>query len=112
MSTRAVPPQYLLWLTAGFAVWGSALVALYAIQGLGCAFAWRTGPVRVLLAVILVAHLAVIAWMWRHLASAPQSPEATTTGDFVRTVAIWSLIAAFVTMILTLAPPLVLTACT
>ena len=112
MSRRAVPPQYLCWLTAGFAVWGSALVALYAIQGLGCAFDWPTGPVRAVLAVVLVAHLAVIVLMWRHLASASQSPDAPATVDFVRTVAIWSLIAAFVTMVLTLAPPLLLTGCT
>ena len=112
MSTRAVPPQYLLWLTAGFAVWGSALVALYAIQGLGCAFAWPIGPVRVVLAVVLVAHLAVIVLIWRYLVSASQCPDAPATVDFVRTIALWSLIAAFVTMILTLAPPLVLTGCT
>jgi len=112
MTMRTVSPQYLCWLTAGFAVWGSALIALYAIHGLGCAFMWPAGPVRVVLALVLVAHLAVTAFMWRHLASASEGPHATATGDFVRTVAIWCVIAAFVTMIVTLAPPLVLTGCT
>ena len=111
MSTRAIRPHYLCWLMAGFAVWGSALVALYALHGLSCAFGWPTGPVRVALALVLMAHLAVIVWMWRHLASASQSPDAAATGDFLRTVAVWSMIAAFITMILTLAPPLVLTGC-
>jgi len=112
MSMRAVPPQYLCWLAAGFAVWASALLALYAIHGLGCAFGWPSGPVRVALGLVLIAHLAVAALMWRHLAGASKSLDATATGDFVRTVAVWCVIAAFVTMILTLAPPLVLTGCT
>lgn len=111
MSTRPVRPRYLCWLTAGFAVWGSALVALYALHGLSCAFGWPNGLVRMALALVLMAHLSVIVWMWHHLASASQSLDAAVTGDFVRTVAIWSVIAAFVTMILTLAPPLVLTGC-
>jgi hypothetical protein len=112
MSMRTISPQYLCWPAAGFAVWGSALVALYAIHGLGCAFAWPAGPVRTVLVLVLMAHLAVIALMWRHLASASQSPDATATGEFMHTVAVWSVIAAFVTMLLTLAPPLVLTGCT
>ena len=112
MSTRTVPPQRLCWLTAGFAVWGSALVALYAIHGLGCAFSWPAGPVRTALGLVLVAHLAAAVLMWRHLARASKRQDATATGDFLRTVAVWCVIAAFVTMILTLAPPLVLTACT
>jgi hypothetical protein len=112
MSMRAVPPQQLCWLTAGFAVWASALVALYPIHGLGCPFACPAWPVRVVLALVLVAHLAVIVLMWRYLAGATRSPDATATEEFVRTVAVGSVIAAFVTMILTLAPPLLLTVCT
>ena len=57
---RPVPPRHLWWLAAGFAVWCSALVALYALHAIGCAFAWSAGWLRLGLAVVLLAHLILM----------------------------------------------------
>ena len=70
VSERPVPSRQLWWLAAGFTVWCSALVVLYAIQGIGCAFAWPTGTLRLWLAVALLVHLIVLGWMWRDIARA------------------------------------------
>jgi hypothetical protein len=111
MSARPAPPRQLWWLVAGFAVWSSALVALYAFHGLGCAFAWPAGPLRMGLALVLLAHLAAIGWMWRHLVAASSDADTDATGGFLRVVAAWTVIAAFAATILTLGPPLLLTGC-
>ncbi|MEO3386898.1 hypothetical protein [Mesorhizobium sp. CAU 1741] len=59
-------------LTAGFAVWASAFVLLYAMLSVGCRFGWHemafagTSLQRVQLAVILLVHVAAgaaIVWM-------------------------------------------------
>ena len=39
MTRRAVPSCRLWWLAAGFGIWCSALVVLYALHAIGCAFA-------------------------------------------------------------------------
>jgi hypothetical protein len=111
MSARLVPPRGLWWLTAGFGVWCSAIVALYALHAIGCAFAWAAGPLRLGLAAVLLAHLIVIGWIWRDLAAASPGPDFGQTGTFLHTVVIWTLIAAMVATILTLGPPLLLTIC-
>ena len=95
----------------GFAVWCSALVILYAVHAIGCAFAWSAGPVRLGLAVVLLAHLIVIGWMWRELAAASPDLGFGKTGAFLHTMVIWTVIAAFVATVLTLGPPLLLTIC-
>ena len=51
VSERPVPSRQLWWLAAGFTVWCSALVVLYAMHAIGCAFAWPTGTLRLWLAV-------------------------------------------------------------
>ena len=112
MSTRPVQPQQLWWLVAGFAVWCSALTALYALHAIGCAFAWPAGPLRLGLAFVLLAHLTVIGWMWRSLDGAGADLDSGPTGAFLRTVVVWTVIAAFATTILTLGPPLLLKVCT
>ena len=111
MSTRPVPPGRLWWLMAGFAVWCSALVVLYAVHAIGCAFAWSAGPLRAGLAVVLLVHLIVIGWMWRELAAASPDPGFGQTGKFLHTMVIWTVIAAFVATLLTLGPSLLLTIC-
>jgi len=110
MSARAVPPSRLGWLAAGFGVWCSALVILYALHDIGCAFAWPAGTLRLALVVVLLAHLAVIGWMWRALAKAPD-PAFGEPGAFLYTVIVWTLVAAFVATALTLGPPLLLIGC-
>ena len=103
MSDTPAPPRMLPWLVAGFTLWGSALVALYALHAIGCAFGWPSATLRLWLTMILLAHLAALTLMW-HLLQRPRP-------DFLRTAAIWATIAALVATFLTLAPPLVLTAC-
>ena len=111
MTTRAVPSRRLWWLAAGFGIWCNALVVLYALHAIGCAFAWPAGLLRLGLAVALVAHLIAIGWMWRGLAAARPDPAFGPTGAFLHTTVVWTVIAAFVATVLTLGPPLLLTTC-
>lgn len=111
MTARTVPSGRLAWLLAGFTAWCSALVVLYAVHAIGCAFAWPVGMLRLTLAGVLLAHLAVIGWMWRRFAARGPNPDFGPTGMFLRTAIEWTVIAAFVTTILTLGAPLLLTAC-
>ena len=108
MSTSPVAPGRLWWLAAGFAVWCSALVVLYAVHAIGCAFAWSAGSLRLTLAVLFVAHLAAIGWMWRRLGPGPGSGP---TGMFLHTTVVLTLIAAVVTVVFTLGATLVLAVC-
>ena len=111
MSARPIPPGRLGWLAAGFGVWCSALVVLYALHAIGCAFAWNAGPLRLSLVLVLAAHLVVIGWMWHDRARAGPEPAFGEPGAFLRTVVVWTLIAAFVTTALTLGPVLLLSTC-
>jgi hypothetical protein len=111
VSARPIPPRRLWWLTAGFAVWCSALVFLYALHGIGCAFAWTAGSLQLGLAVALFAHLVVIGWMWRHIARTGVDPDFGPTGSFLNEAVAWTLVAALVSGALILGPPLLLTMC-
>jgi hypothetical protein len=111
MSARALPPGRLWLLLAGYGAWCSALVSIYALHALGCAFAWPTGALRLGLGVALLVHLAVIGWLWRDYASASPDPALGPTGSFVHWVVLWTLITAFVTTVLTLGPTLLLATC-
>jgi hypothetical protein len=111
VSAPPVPPRRLWWLVAGFGVWCSALVFLYAVHAIGCAFAWPAGPLRLALALVLLAHLIAIAWMWRDRWAASPDPSVGPTGTFLHTVIVWTLIAALVAIVLTLGPTLVLATC-
>jgi hypothetical protein len=111
VSTRPVPPRKLWWLLAGFGVWCSALVVIYALHAVGCAFAWPAGPLRLSIAVVLLAHLGVIVWMWRDRAEGGAEPDFGPTGTFLRTVGVWSVLAALATIVLTLGPTIALSTC-
>ena len=111
MSARPVPPRCLWWLLAGFGGWCSALVFLYAVHAIGCAFAWPVGTLRLALALVLLAHLIVIGWMWRDRWATSPDPGFGPTGTFLHTVIVWTLIAALVTIVLTLGPALALATC-
>lgn len=106
-----MPPRRLWWLAAGFAVWGSALVALYALHAIGCAFAWSVSSLRLGLAGVLFAHLIVMGWMWRDITRAGTDPDFGPTRRFLHGAVTWTLIAALVASVLTLGPPLLLTIC-
>jgi hypothetical protein len=111
VSALPVPPRRLWWLVAGFGAWCSALLFLYALHAIGCAFAWSAGPLRLGLAVVLLTHLILIGWMWRDLAAAGPDPVFGETGTFLHMAAAWTVIAAFVATVLTLGPSLLLTLC-
>jgi hypothetical protein len=108
---RPVPPKHLWWLAAGFAVWCSALIALYALHAIGCAFAWSAGSLRLGLAVVLLAHLIVMGWIWRDIARAGPDPVFGPTGTFLHWAVTLTVIAAFIATALTLGPSLLLTIC-
>lgn len=111
MNTPSFQPHRLWWLAAGFGVWCSALAALYALHGIGCKFSWSAGALRIGLAALLLAHLTVIGWLWRDVAAANPETGFGQTDTFLHAVIIWTLMAALITTILTLGPPLLLTIC-
>jgi hypothetical protein len=111
MNAPLFQPHRLWWLAAGFGVWCSALAALYAVHAIGCKFVWSASALRLGLATLLLAHLTVIGWLWRDLAAANPEPGVGQTDTFLHAVIIWTLMAALITTILTLGPPLLLTIC-
>ena len=68
--TPTIAPRRLWWLSAGFGVWCLALVVLYALHAIGCAFGWPAGALRSSLVLVFVAHLVVIGWISRFTTSA------------------------------------------
>ena len=111
MIGRPIAHRRLWWLGAGFAVWCSALVVLYAMHSIGCIFGWATGWLRLGLVFVFIAHLIVIGWMWRKFVIAGAGPDLGQSGAFLHTVVIWTLMAAWVATALTFGPPLLLTTC-
>jgi hypothetical protein len=111
MGERSVPSGRLWLLAAGFGLWCSALVFVYALHALGCAVAWPAGSLRLGLAVVLLAHLALIGWLWRRYAASNADPAFGATGSFLHWVVLWTLITAFATTVLTLGPVLLLRTC-
>lgn len=111
MNNSSVRPGQLWWLAAGFVVWCSSLAVLYAVQAIGCAFAWSALPLRLSLGAVFIAHLAVIGWIWRSFDGADGAFDFGSTGMFLHTAVVWTTAAAFITTILTLGPPLLLTVC-
>jgi len=111
VSARPVPPRQLWLLALGFGVWCSALVVIYALHAFGCTFAWSTSALRLGLGLALLAHLAVLGWLWRDYARTSPDPAFGPTGSFLHWVVVWTLITAFVAVVLTLGPALLLTTC-
>ncbi|QQC67244.1 hypothetical protein [Paraburkholderia ginsengisoli] len=111
MNGRPLAPRRLWWLAVGFTIWCVALVILYALHAIGCAFGWPTGPLRVSLAIILLLHLVAIGWLWRYRAAAIRDPGPERISTFMHTVVIWTLIAALVATVITFGPALLLTTC-
>ncbi|MFW5680121.1 MAG: hypothetical protein ACOCYE_03790 [Pseudomonadota bacterium] len=97
-------PASLLWLVAGFGLWGTALVTLYAAHAVGCAFAWPAPGIRLALAAILAGHLAAL------LALIGYQRRRTGTDPRLQ-VAFWMLVLGLVATAFTFGPPLLLTPC-
>lgn len=111
MSKHPLPPQRLWWMGAGFVIWCSALVFLYALHAIGCNFVWSSMALRLCLAIVLLAHLLAIAWFWRDFAKNRTDATFGRTGTFLHTVVTWTLIAALAASVLTFGPALLLKTC-
>ena len=111
MNAPPLPPRRLWWLAVGFTIWCLALAILYALHAIGCAFGWPTGALRLTLAIVLLAHLVAIGWLWRYRAAARRDPGPEQIGAFLHTVVIWTLIAALAATVITFGPALLLTTC-
>jgi hypothetical protein len=106
-----VLPRRLWWLGIAFVVWCLALVVLYALHAIGCAFGWSAASLRWTLVLVFLAHLAAIGWIWRRFARSQPTPPTGRTAAFVHDAIVWTAIAAFASTVLALGPPLLLTAC-
>ena len=110
---RTAPPHVIIWLGACFAVWASALIVLYAVHALGCAFVWPAVPLRLGLGAVILVHLALLAAMWQHLAARfdGANDNDNDTLSFLLAASLWATIAAVVAVVFTLGPALFLTVC-
>ena len=111
MNGQQLPPRRLWWLAAGFVLWCSALVMLYALHAIGCTFGWGAAALRVSLAFVFVAHVVVIAWLWRDLATRKPDHAHGRSGVFLHEVTTWTLIAALASTVIVFSPMLLLTTC-
>lgn len=111
MSAPTVPPKRFWLLGAGFAIWCSALVVMYALQAFGCTFGWPTAALRMSLVLALLGHLVAIGWLWLRVARSRPAPAHGETGAFMHWTVVWALATAFVAAVLTLAPALWLSTC-
>lgn len=101
-------PSHLLWLLAGFGVWSSALIMLYAFHAVGCAFMWEDWVIRLGLGALLLAHLGAYAAL---LVLLPRSQEGANGASFLSPIILWTMIAALVATLLTFLPGLFLLTC-
>jgi hypothetical protein len=112
MSVRPVPAHRLWLLVLGFGAWCIALITVYVLHSVGCTFAWSADTIRLSLGLAILAHLVLIGWLWRNYAMTPADPALDPTGSFLHWVILWTLLAAFVTIVFTLGPTLLLQSCT
>jgi len=108
-----VPPRTLLLLAVGFTLWSSALVSLYSVHAIGCAFAWPPAVLRAILLSLATLHLVALAWMslwcWRRWRS--RQEDAPRSLPFLEFVGLGATIAALGATLFTVAPALVLNLC-
>ena len=108
---RDFPPGQLWLLALGFCIWGGALVLVYVLHSVGCAFAWSTAALRFSLGLAILVPLAMIGGLWRNYARTAPDPALGPTGSFLHWVILWTLAAAFVAIVFTLGPALLLRTC-
>lgn len=79
MEPTPVPPRHMLVIVIGFIFWSAALVALYATNAIGCAFAWPLVVQRWVMIALAVfcsgSMLGVAGWSvahWRRAVKAAQ----------------------------------------
>src|SRR5262245_58708618 len=111
MSVRPVPASQLWLLVLGFCVWCSALVFGYVLHSVGCKFGWPADKLRLSFGATIIVHLAVIGWLWRLSSKTISAPALGEPGSFLNWVVVWTLVSAFVTVLFTLGPAMLLTVC-
>ncbi|HEX5998746.1 MAG TPA: hypothetical protein VFZ16_05015 [Hyphomicrobiaceae bacterium] len=101
----------IMWMTAGFMIWASALITLYAFLSMGCLLGWqgvRFGPLslqRLLLLLIWTAHaVAIIAVLLARRHYAPQDLQPEESRLFIAEATSASTAAALVATLWTGAP--------
>ncbi|MFL9824204.1 hypothetical protein [Rhodoplanes sp. SY1] len=107
-TTRTDRAVTLLLLVAGFVIWSSAFVLLYALQSIGCAAGWErptvagTSLLRALLVLLWTAHVgalvALLIYTWR------RRPGGAEVARFAHRVAIGTSMVALVATLWTGAP--------
>jgi hypothetical protein len=72
----------LMLLIAGFVIWSSAFVILYAVNAIGCSLGWDSvvvGPMglqRLVLVLVWIGHLAALALLLSYCLKARRNLEA------------------------------------
>jgi hypothetical protein len=120
MTMRSQPgASSLLLLASGFALWGLAFAALYAMLSIGCALGWQGVELVFgftlqrlqlvfLLAIFLLAHAALLFG----LRPRDRSTDATGATRFVRTTSFLAAAAALAATALTFTAVVILSSCT
>lgn len=115
-STRPVRGLDLIWLVAGFTLWGAGFSALYGLHAIGCRAGWEEtmlGPLsanRIVLIITYLAHAALGAALYLPLARLAARWEGPAAGMLHRAAAILT-VAAVISTLWTGAPVLLLEAC-
>lgn len=110
-AARAFPAGSLPWLAAGFCLWFSALVFVYALHHIGCLYGWSAGSLRWSLALALLVHIAAIGLLWHIERRRGANASAGRTGVFMHWIILGTLVAALAKIVFTLGPTLFLTVC-
>lgn len=110
-SGKSSGARQVLWLTLGFGVWGSALIVVYTLHAIGCAFSWPATTIRLSLTIALVVHIALIGLLWRVQATQWSASEHGRKSAFLCWVIVATLIAALANIVFALGPVLFLTVC-
>ncbi|MFN4183371.1 MAG: hypothetical protein ACK4M6_01180 [Hyphomonas sp.] len=106
------PTVEIIGLVAGFAIWSSAFVMLYALHGGACDGGWFSdlrqarGALAAVLALHLLLHVALCVWLWRRLQAGDRRSVI-----FLRTASFVLAICAAGATLWTSAPVLVLQIC-
>jgi hypothetical protein len=88
----------------GFGLWSTALVLVYALHAIGCAYHWGPGAIRLVIGAVVVGHVIAIGLCMRYL-----RPAAGTS--LLLRAAQWTLIAALVATLFTYGPLVLLSPC-
>jgi hypothetical protein len=92
-----------LWpILPGFTLWALAFIVLYALQYLGCYFAWDPALHRTLLIAAAIVSLALLAFCLVLQLRALRRPRAAPTA--IDRIGVGATIAALGATVVTLAP--------